>query len=490
MCRVKVYTVTTARALIMTLAQLLLLTLLALTHTSSWAIATLNKVTITPNSIESNGEQRPVAVLKLKFDQPPSNPTLFSIHSPERLIIDIPNSQLGDNLLSTLPTQLPSPLEKVDVATNQRESRLIILSRAPLFHQLRLAGSSVELALFNQADQNETIPTIKDSSTDIDSPLPLIEKQTVQVIPLNYSTAADMRESLINEKEIVGVDARTNSLIIEGSSQRREELRALITSLDTPSQQVLIESRIVIASTNFSHELGARLGLTHLDAVQNRWGFSLSGNSEAANNALSGTTPGVSGSGNRLAVNLPVSSPSGQIGLTLAKLATGSLIDLELSAAQVEGKTEIIANPRIITSNGYEAAIQQGVQIPYRSDTLSGGTDISFKDAVMELKVTPQITPEQEIILTIQVKKDAVGAILCTGCEPSVDTREIRTRVMVESGETLVVGGIYEERKSKSDNRVPLLSDIPIIGQLFQSNGKSEDKGELLVFITPSIIEN
>ena len=322
------------------------------------------------------------------------------------------------------------------------------------------------------------------------------QKVHTEIIPLHYSDAADLKRTLesdqknplLSQSGVLGVDERTNSLLIQESEDRLEQIRTLIRQLDTPSRQVLIESRIVIAADDFSHELGARLGFTHLDSAQEQWGFSLSGSSEAADSALSGNRPGIGGDSSRLSVNLPATSPAGRIGLTLAKLSTGSLIDLELSAAQIEGRTEIIASPQIITSDGYEAIIQQGVQIPYRSDTLSGGTDISFKDAVMELRVTPQITPDHRIILTLRVKKDAVGAILCSGCEPSVDTREVKTRVMMDDGETLVIGGIYEERKSSSENRVPLLADLPVIGSLFQNQSETDGKGELLIFITPSIL--
>ncbi len=319
-----------------------------------------------------------------------------------------------------------------------------------------------------------------------------------EIIPLHYADAADLKRTLesnqknplLSKEGVLGIDERTNSLLIQDSETHLAQIRTLIEQLDTPSKQVLIQSRIIIASNDFSNELGARLGISHLESAQQQWGFSLSGSSEAANSALNGTTPGITDSPSRLAVNLPTTTAVGSIGLTLAKLSTGSLIDLELSAAQVEGKTEIIATPRIITSNGYEATIQQGVQIPYRSDTSGGGTDVSFKDAVMELKVTPQITPDNQIILTVQVKKDAVGAILCNNCEPSVDTREVKTRVMIGDGETLVIGGIYEERKTDSENRVPLLSELPLIGRLFQSQSQTDGRGELLIFITPSILQN
>ena len=359
-------------------------------------------------------------------------------------------------------------------------------------HGLQLSEQNGVLVVGPSRDQQENpAPT---TTSLVPTPPPL--EMRTEIIQLHYSHAADLKRTLESDQKnpllsgegLLGVDERTNSLLIQDSEEKLQQIRALIEQLDTPSKQVLIESRIVIAASDFSHELGARLGITHLESTQNQWGFSLSGSSEAADSGLSGTTPPISGSSGRLAVNLPVANPTGRIGLTIAKLATGSLIDLELSAAQVEGNTEIIANPRIITSDGYEAIIQQGVQIPYRSDTLSGGTDISFKDAVMELRATPRITPDQRIILTLQVKKDAVGAILCSGCEPSVDTREVKTQVMMEDGETLVIGGIYEERKIRSENSVPILADIPVIGALFQSNNETDGKGELLIFITPSIL--
>ncbi|MBT3308150.1 MAG: type IV pilus secretin PilQ [Gammaproteobacteria bacterium] len=338
-------------------------------------------------------------------------------------------------------------------------------------------------------------PPIPEPSTPATTAIPALPASLkTELIPLHYADAADLKQTLesnqknplLSEHGVLGIDERTNTLLIQDEAERMEQIRTLIKQLDTPSKQVLIESRIVIAANDFSSELGARLGVSHLEATQQQWGFSLSGSSEAANSALSGTTPVLD---QRLSVNLPVAAAAGRVGLTLAKLSTGSLIDLELSAAQLEGKTEIVATPRIITSNGYEASIQQGVQIPYRSDTLSGGTDVSFKDAVMELKVTPQITPDHQIILTLQVKKDAVGGILCNNCEPSVDTREVKTRVMIGDGETLVIGGIYEERKTGAENRIPLLADLPIIGPLFKNRRETDGQGELLIFITPSILQ-
>jgi type IV pilus assembly protein PilQ len=362
-----------------------------------------------------------------------------------------------------------------------------------IIEQNQLQLSEQNGILIVSPPSKEEIPI---TAPSIEQPPQAVTLETV-MIPLHYAHAADLKKSLessdnsglLSPQGALGIDERTNTLIIREQQEKLEQIQQLISALDRPTKQVLIESRIVIAANDFSSELGARLGITAMSPAQQQWGFSLSGSNNATNSALSGQSPGIGGENSRLAVNLPITSAAGSIGLTLAKLSSGNLIDLELSAAQLEGKTEIVANPRIITSNGYEATIQQGVQIPYRSDTLSGGTDVSFKDAVMELRVTPQITPDHHIILTLQVKKDAVGTIFCDNCEPSVDTREVKTRVMIGDGETLVIGGIYEERKTDAVNRVPLLADLPIIGQLFQSQRETDGKGELLIFITPSILK-
>jgi len=464
---------------------------------------TLQQILLTdPSTIEKSAEtpnRDHVATILFRFNQVAPPPRIFSAHNPELLVIDFPGirSEVG-----SLPEALPQPLQKIQLATNSEKTRVVLPTPTPLFYSMQYEAHTLRLSLYKQKSSTTTPKPDKNKSAApvISKPKPPRKppaaRLKTEIIHLHYSRAADLKKTLesgqqnplLSKDGVLGVDERTNSLLIRDNSENLRQIRKLIKKLDTPSKQVLIESRIVIAANDFSHELGARLGLTHLESAQNQWGFSLSGSSAAADSALSGTTPGVTGDTSRLAVNLPATNPTGRIGLTLAKLATGSLIDLELSAAQIEGKTEIIASPRIITSDGYEATIQQGVQIPYRSDTLSGGTDISFKDAVMELRVTPQITPDHRIILTLLVKKDAVGAILCSGCEPSVDTREVRTRVMMENGETLVIGGIYEERQSRTENRVPFLADIPILGPLFQSKSKTDGKDELLIFITPSIL--
>lgn len=461
----------------------------------------------TAEEVAADPTKNHVATILFQFDQVAPTPRIFSIHNPELLVIDF-TSIRSDSV--SLPELLPKPLQQIQLASSEDKTRIVISTLAPLFYRLQYEAHSLRLSLYEQKSVTTSTesagpaePVIVEElpitvTPDHAPPEPHVPEVVTEIIQLHYSRASDLKKTLesgqqnplLSKEGILGVDERTNSLLIRDTIENLRQIRKLIKELDTPSKQVLIESRIVIATDDFSHELGARLGLTHLESAQNQWGFSLSGSSEAADSALSGTTPGVTGDANRLSVNMPVANPTGRVGLTLAKLATGSLIDLELSAAQIDGKTEIIASPRIITSDGYEATIQQGVQIPYRSDTLSGGTDINFKDAVMELRVTPQITPDHRIILTLLVKKDAVGAILCSGCEPSVDTREVKTRVMMENGETLVIGGIYEERNSQTENRVPLLADIPLIGPLFRSKSKTDGKDELLIFITPSILSD
>ena len=423
---------------------------------------------------------------------------------------DLPSKEEAQNRQVSLSLNAVTVQEAVRAIAEQAQQNIIIDGKISETTSLHLHQTHWKSALQRLAEQHQlqmeekegliTLSATPQPSTEDPATEPSLvtaAPMKAEIIPLHYANAtnlkktleSDQKNPLLSENGRLGVDERTNALLIQESEPRLREIRELIAQLDTPAKQVLIESRIVIASDDFTHELGSRLGVTHLQSTQSQWGFSLSGSSEAANSALNGATPGISGESSRLAVNLPATSATGRIGLTLAKLASGSLIDLELSAAQIEGKTEIIASPRIITANGYEATIQQGVQIPYRSDTLSGGTDVSFKDAVMELRVAPQITPDHRIILSLRVKKDAVGAILCNNCEPSVDTREVKTRVMIEDGETLVIGGIYEQRKSKSESRVPLLADLPLIGPLFRNRASTNGKDELLIFITPSILQ-
>ena len=214
-------------------------------------------------------------------------------------------------------------------------------------------------------------------------------------------------------------------------------------------------------------------------------------NTDVVSGNLNATTDAINGDpidGNdRLNVNLPVPNPAGSFGLALAKLPLGTLLELELSAAQAESRAEIVSTPRVITSNQTEARIERGVDVPYQEASSSGATSVSFKKAVLSLEVTPQITPDDRVFMDLSVNNDSVGEIFAG--VPSIDTRAIQTQVLVDNGQTVVLGGIYDQNINKSTTRVPFFSDIPILGRLFRNDIEQNDQGELLIFITPKIID-
>jgi type IV pilus assembly protein PilQ len=275
-------------------------------------------------------------------------------------------------------------------------------------------------------------------------------------------------------------------------------------------RQVLIEARIVIVSNDFQRQLGARFGVTNWQRNGQNGLVSTTGTAagvdtmnttyitgqNAINNAINaGTTPvplptyGIPGAANRYNVNLPVTSPAGSFALGI--LGSNFIVDLELSAAQAETQANIISSPRVITANQKEATIEQGVEIPYQQSASSGATTIQFKKAVLSLKVTPQITPDNRIILDLDVKDDAVGTVVVTSGGvnvPSIDTREISTQVLVNDGQTVVLGGILTTTQREDDTKVPYLGDIPVLGHLFKTSSHKDDKDELMIFITPKIV--
>ncbi|MEN8131983.1 MAG: type IV pilus secretin PilQ [Pseudomonadota bacterium] len=326
-------------------------------------------------------------------------------------------------------------------------------------------------------------------------------KQVQELAPLhsefmqiNYAQASNIasllkapENSLLSGRGAVSIDARTNTLLIQDTTEKLAEIRNIVKRLDIPVRQVLIESRIVIASDNFSKELGVRFGVSNFNNNPAGSGLNsdfVSGNLDATTDAINGDPVELNDS---LNVNLPVPNPAGSIGIALAKLPLGTLLELELSAAQAESRAEIISTPRIITSNQTEARIERGVDVPYQEASSSGATSVSFKKAVLSLKVTPQITPDNRVFMDLAVTNDSVGEIFAG--VPSIDTRAIETQVLVDNGQTVVLGGIYDQTMNKSTSRVPFFSDIPILGRLFRNDIESNDQGELLIFITPKIID-
>jgi len=318
------------------------------------------------------------------------------------------------------------------------------------------------------------------------------KKQIAELAPLrtewfqiNYAKGSDIaallkssENNLLSSRGSITIDQRTNTLLIQDTSEKLAQIRAVITKLDIPIRQVLIESRIVIANRDFSRNIGVRFGVA---------GQKINGQytTYAGGSGISGTTPNT-GTGD-LIVNLPAAGNAGTFGLAIAK-ASSAVIQLELSALQVEGQGEVVSSPRIITANQKAATIKQGVEIPYQEASSSGASTVSFKTAALSLTVTPQITPDDQIILDLTVNKDSVGAIF--NGVPSIDTRSIQTQVLVANGETVVLGGIYEQDKQHSSNRIPFFADLPIVGNLFKDDTKRDSRTELLIFVTPKIVKD
>ncbi|XOV81442.1 MAG: type IV pilus secretin PilQ [Aestuariibacter sp.] len=308
-------------------------------------------------------------------------------------------------------------------------------------------------------------------------------------IQINYAKAVDLATilksgdaSILSDRGTTTVDERTNTLIIRDTDESIQNASDMIRILDIPVKQVLIESRMVTVRDGVDEQIGIR------------WGYSdqqdsdgISGSLAGAETIAGGTIPEIS---DRLNVNLPVSNPAGRIGVTVARLIDGTILDLELSALEQENKGEIIASPRITVANQHEAYIEQGTEIPYVQATSSGATSVEFKKAVLSMKVTPHITPDSRIILDLVVTQDTRGDTVSTSTGPAVaiDTQEISTQVLVENGETIVLGGIFQQTITDANNQVPLLGDLPILGHLFKNTQKVNDKRELLIFVTPKIL--
>lgn len=280
-------------------------------------------------------------------------------------------------------------------------------------------------------------------------------------------------------------EPQTNSLIVSDTASKQDEVRELLKLIDIPAKQVMIEARVVVADDGFSRQLGVRFGVQH-----GRPGDSV-GISNSAANAANGITSGVNGAA-PFNVDLPAitgGAAAGTLGLSLINLGSGNLVSLELSALEADNRGKIISNPRVVTSNQRPAVILQGTQIPYITPgTANSPPTVTFKDAFLCLLVNPQILNNDSVILNVEVQKDAVG--LVTAGNPAIDTKRVKTQVRLKNGETAVLGGIYEQTVRTDVNKVPLLGDIPVFGNLFKTTNKQDGKTELLIFLTPRIIKD
>ncbi|MEO8743540.1 MAG: type IV pilus secretin PilQ, partial [Lysobacteraceae bacterium] len=370
-----------------------------------------------------------------------------------------------------------------------------------------------------------------------------------EYIPVSYGSAEDLVKLLTDDAKTgsgggggggqnqsqhgflsprgsVTFDRRTNTLLINDIPKKVQEVKALVALLDRPVDQVLIEARIVIATESFARDLGARLGLNGAkqgDSSLINYGGNLEATNQTSSSIVStsqsnaateaaylaaiaalpaGTNPNTIAPPQfktptitrGLNVNLPVANASGGLAFTI--LNGGHLLDLELTAMQTEGRGEIISNPRVITSNQKEAVIQQGDEVGYVTQTPSsaGGVptpNVQFKDVLLELKVTPTITNDNRVYMSLGVKKDEISGFVNTsiGSVPQIAKRNITTAVLVDSGQTVVIGGVYEFKSQEDVNKVPFLGDLPFLGNLFRSKNKSTSKAEMLIFVTPKILQ-
>ena len=333
-----------------------------------------------------------------------------------------------------------------------------------------------------------------------------LEAVRTETFQLNYAKAADVvrlvndgKQSILSKRGSAVVDARTNQLFVQDVSVRLEDVRKLVAKLDIPVRQVLIEARIVEANDNFAKTLGVRLGFN--DSGVHRIlpglpGVSLNTSFQTAPtlttlgvaNGVTGTTATASTTN----VNLPAQGVAGNNGTFAISLFNGMqtrFINLEISALENDGKGKIISNPRVLTTNNVEALIEQGTEIPYQT-TSASGTSTSFRKASLALKVKPQITPDGNVIMTLDVNKDAPDLATASSAGIAISTKHVKTEVLVENGGTVVIGGIYTQTSSTATTKIPLFGDLPVLGNLFRNNLRSDAKTELLVFITPRIVQD
>jgi len=340
-----------------------------------------------------------------------------------------------------------------------------------------------------------------------------LEPLRTQAYQLNYAKAAEMVVQLTNsaqgssgggsnntrflsERGSAIAEPRTNQLFVTDTPAKLEEVQKLLASLDVAVRQVLIEARIVEARDTFGRSLGARLGATDLRANRggdggygigggNRVGFGTNYGNSVASSGAGGTTD-VLGSFVNLPAQLSGVEGVGSFALSIFNSAANRFLTLELSAMEADGKGKIVSSPRVITADQTKALIEQGTEYPYSVTAPNGATTIAFKKAVLKLEVTPQITPEGSIILDLDINKDSRGETTTQGV--AIDTKHIKTQILIENGGTVVIGGIFEMEETNQENKIPLLGDVPVLGHLFKNTTKESSKREMLVFITPKVI--
>ncbi len=323
--------------------------------------------------------------------------------------------------------------------------------------------------------------------------------RTVFGIDASGGSTGDSKNRVLSKRGSAIIDPRTNQMFVTDIASKIEDIRKLIQKTDVASKQVLIEARLVEANDGFSRNLGAKLGFADLRTLRGGdSGWAVKGNERVAIGGnltgvgqVTGQTPDTGdGYTNTSLVNLPAAAIGGanapSIAFSLFSSAANRFLNLELSALEADGKGKIISSPRVVTEDKQIAVIEQGIELPYQVATSSGATSITFKKANLRLEVTPQITPDGNVVLEVDVNKDSKGEETRAG--PAINTQHVKTKVMVENGGTVVLGGIYQQTERNNENKVPVLGDVPVLGYLFKSTGRESTKTELLVFITPKIV--
>jgi type IV pilus assembly protein PilQ len=319
-----------------------------------------------------------------------------------------------------------------------------------------------------------------------------LEQLQTEVFTLRYQKAdalksliSDAKQKILSKRGSAVVDIRTNTVFVQDTPRHLEEVQRIINKVDIPVKQVMIESRLVLADERFGRTLGARFGIQKQQFGGNN-NYATSATSPVAQQLATGNAT-VGTSGQDLNVNLPVAGSFGSFAFSLFRLPAGFLLNLELSALETDKRGKVVSSPRVTTANQQKAIIEQGTQIPYLEASSSGAATISFKEATLSLSVTPQITPDNKIIMDLEVKKDRVGQVFAG--VPSIDTQRVQTQVLVANGETAVLGGIYEQTERDDVDKVPFFGDLPFIGNVFKRTTRSNEKTELLIFITPKVLD-
>ena len=436
-----------------------------LKHAATYAVFTSRRNVLIRIDHHQDGLDNPAAApkLSLNFQQAEIRAVLHSFAEFTGINIVASDSVTGTVTLRL--QQVPWPLA-LDV----------ILQARGLAMQRR--GSVIWIA-----PQSELLAREK-SQRDEQAQSAAHEPLQTEVFQLNYQKAdifrklfgvgkggdSDVHPHMLSRRGSTLVDARTNQLFVTDTRATLDKVRSLLSKIDVPARQVLIEARIVEADDSFSRNLGARLGLA--SAFQNPAGTA---------NAATDNRPGV---------DFPAASlaglAAGRVGLSLFSAGANRLLNLELSALESEGRGQIISSPRVITADQQAALIEQGEEIPYQQSTSSGATSVAFKKANLKLEVTPQITPDGHVILSVDISKDSRGIATPGGL--AINTKHVKTQVQVEDGGTVIIGGIYTRTESDANNKVPLLGDLPLLGHLFKNTAKAASKTELLIFLTPSIV--